>query len=416
MTNIQPCVLSAFSGAGGLDLGFEAAGFRVLLCIERERWSRATLRRNRPHWHLANPGDIEEAATTLTPRDLGLKPGELSALLAGPPCQPFSKAAQWTTSGRSGMNDPRARCILSLLDLVERFLPAVLFLENVAGFSAGETSARMFIQDRLEAINKNTKTQYRLLEPAFVNAADYGIPQKRQRAFLIALRDNNPFTIPPPTHRGKPVTAWDAIGHLSGFEAPKAGGRWSDLLPSIPEGKNYIWHTQRGGGVPIFGYRTRYWSFLLKLEKSSPSWTLSAAPGPSTGPFHWENRRLAIEEAMRLQTFPEGWEFEGHYRTQMRQVGNATPPLLAEHFARALGKQVFGLEYTSGLLHVIQHRGAAPPPEAVAPVPTKYLHNRPTLLVHPGTGKGPKPTGTLKERLKKEEVHHDHQNARTRKA
>ena len=79
-------------------------------------------------------------------------------------------------------------------------------------------------------------------------------------------------------------------------ELPAARGGWADLLPSIPEGQNYLWHTDRGGGRPLFGYRRRFWSFLLKLSKHRPSWTLSAQPGPSTGPFHWTNRPLAVRE------------------------------------------------------------------------------------------------------------------------
>jgi site-specific DNA-cytosine methylase len=403
-TKRSHCVLSAFTGAGGLDLGFEAAGFEVLLCVERDRWSRMTITNNRPAWPLAEFGDIEKAVERLTPGDLGLRPGELSVLVAGPPCQPFSKAAQWSETGRSGMKDPRAACLGALLDLVDKFLPEIIFMENVIGFTEGPSSARAFIEDRLARINKFHRVRYRLLEPIIVNAADFGVPQKRQRALLVALRDGGGFLPPSTTSQGRPVTAWDAIGGLSeaeDFSPPKSRGKWSDLLASIPEGKNYLWHTPRGEGMPIFGYRTRYWSFLLKLAKSSPAWTLSAAAGPSTGPFHWENRPLAIEEALRLQTFPANWRFYGSHREQIRQVGNATPPLLSENFARAIGQQFFGMHYDNTPLHSIPRRENAPPPCQVAPVPPKYLNQPPFYLAHPGVGKGPKPAGTLKQRLEK---------------
>ena len=85
------------------------------------------------------------------------------------------------------------------------------------------------------------------------------------------------------------------------------GGKWADLLPTIPEGQNYLWHTNRGGGSQLFGWRTRYWSFLLKLAKNLPSWTIQAHPGSSIGPFHWRNRKLSVPEMCRLQTFPTAW-------------------------------------------------------------------------------------------------------------
>ena len=74
------------------------------------------------------------------------------------------------------------------------------------------------------------------------------------------------------------------------------------LLPSIPEGENYLWHTNRGGGLQLFGWRTRYWSFLLKLAKSLPSWTIQAQPASAIGPFHWRSRKLTTREMCRLQT------------------------------------------------------------------------------------------------------------------
>ena len=88
-------------------------------------------------------------------------------------------------------------------------------------------------------------------------------------------------------------TVWDPSGdlpalHASEIEALKPGGKWAELLPSIPEGENYLWHTERKGGLPLFGWRTRYWSFLLKLSKRLPSWTVQAQPRAAIGPFHWD--------------------------------------------------------------------------------------------------------------------------------
>ena len=107
-------------------------------------------------------------------------------------------------------------------------------------------------------------------------------------------------------------------------------GRWAELLPSIPEGRNYLHHTERGDGVRLFGWRRRYWSFLLKLSKRLPSWTITAQPGPAIGPFHWKSRRLSPLELCRLQTFPAGYEIDGDLRTIQLQLGNAVPSALAK--------------------------------------------------------------------------------------
>ena len=387
-------VLSAFSGLGGLDLGLEAAGFQHVGCIEQDEIARRSLKANRSDdWHLLDPGDITLLAKTLEPSTLGIKRRELSLVAGGPPCQPFSKAAQWSTAARVGLRDIRSHCLIDFLTLVEVFLPKALLIENVSGFIQGEVSALGFIEERLRDINRSEGTHYEI-QKLVVDAADYGVPQRRKRALLVACRDGEVFRWPKPTHVDGAVTAWDAIGdlQLEDEELPELVGKWSALLPSIPEGQNYLWHTDRGGGEPIFGYRTRFWSFLLKLKKSESSWTLPAQPGPSTGPFHWDNRPLAVRELLRLQSFPANWIVEGDHRSQVRQVGNATPPLLAEVVGRALAKQLFG-EHFQGqhLKYRIDLAGCTPAPRARRPVPQEFIRFVGDHAPHPGTGKGPKP-------------------------
>lgn len=183
-----------------------------------------------------------------------------------------------------------------LLRLVDELRPRAFLLENVHGISySGKEEGFSYLLERIRQINRQRKTNYR---PAWaiLNAADHGVPQLRIRFFLVAFRDGTPFTFPSPTHRSLEAsdsadlfgsalphhtTAWDAIGHLrlDPGEALAMTGRWAALLPSIPEGENYLWHTNRRGGLPLFGWRTRYWSFLLKLAKAKPSWTIQAQPG-----------------------------------------------------------------------------------------------------------------------------------------
>ena len=123
-------------------------------------------------------------------------------------------------------------------------------------------------------------------------------------------------------------------------------GKWADLLPSIPEGSNYLHHTDRGEGMPLFGWRRRYWTFLLKLAKNRPSWTIQAQPGPAVGPFHWSNRRLSVRELSRLQTFPDDVNIVGGKGSAQKQLGNAVPSLLAEVIGRAIRQQCSTSQWT----------------------------------------------------------------------
>jgi DNA (cytosine-5)-methyltransferase 1 len=273
------------------------------------------------------------------------------------------------------------------------FLPRAVLIENVSGFVQGEVSALAVIEECLAEINRCEGTGYQL-QKLVVDAADYGVPQRRHRALLVACREGEVFQWPKPSHAETPITAWDAIGDLQlGDEGlPDLVGKWAGLLPSIPEGQNYLWHTDRGGGEPIFGYRTRFWSFLLKLKKSEPSWTLPAQPGPSTGPFHWDNRPLAVKELLRLQSFPSDWVVEGDHRDRVRQVGNATPPLLAEVVGRALATQLFDEQYHGRHLKLrIEPQDHIPAARARRPVPGEFRYLVGKHPAHPGAGKGPKP-------------------------
>jgi DNA (cytosine-5)-methyltransferase 1 len=113
-------------------------------------------------------------------------------------------------------------------------------------------------------------------------------------------------------------------------------GQYAHLLPDIPPGENYLHLTaKRGHPDPKFDWRSRYWSFLLKLDPARPSPTIQAQPGPNVGPFHWENRRLRVPEVKRLFTFPDTFELVGSRNSVQAQLGNSVPPLLAESVVRA---------------------------------------------------------------------------------
>ena len=177
----QATYLSAFTGIGGLDLGLEAAGFTSIGCIEMDETACRSIKANRSGvWTLLSPGDITELSKSLRPKSLGLEPRELGVLSGGPPCQPFSKAGQWSTSSRTGLLDPRSRCLDGMLDLVQHFQPLVMLIENVGGFVSGPTSAWSKLIERLNRINALCATNYQP-QCRILDAADFGVPQKRRR-------------------------------------------------------------------------------------------------------------------------------------------------------------------------------------------------------------------------------------------
>ncbi len=398
--NVKSTAISLFSGAGGLDYGLEAAGFRVAVALDSDPDCCRTLRANR-HSRPVIEGPLERTAAAQVLAGAGLRAGDVDLLAGGPPCQPFSKSGYWVTGRTLGLKDHRARTLSAFLKIVEEVLPRALLLENVRGLAFSGQDGLDFLYRGLEQVNRKRGARYRP-QPTILNAADFGVPQKRERVFLVAARDGAIFRFPAATHAPPEAaaqlglqpyrTSWDALADVrpAPDEDLEVRGRWADLLPSIPEGNNYLYHTARGGGLALFGWRTRYWTFLLKLAKASPSSTLQAQPGPSVGPFHWENRRLSARELCRLQTFPDDVAIAGSRVSVQRQVGNAVPSLLAEVLGRAIREQLLKGPPAKGAPRLLPaDRGPAPPPEPVGPAPRKYRALAGTHPDHPGTGKGP---------------------------
>ncbi len=284
-----------------------------------------------------------------------------------------------------------------MLEIAKAIKPQVIMIENVPGFASLKSGAIRSIRAKLGHINRTEGTNYRL-NVWELNALNYGVPQIRNRIICVAFRDGLLLAPPIHTHSAQPDTCtypvlncWDAIGDLdNGTEAEEVSqsAKWLDLLPSIPEGSNYLFHTSRGDGEPIFGWRTRYWSFLLKLAKALPSWTLSASPGPTTGPFHWSNRRLSIREQARLQTFPDNWRFAGNYRVATSQIGNAVPCALASAVGAHILESLQISPKEDWQRSLIPSKRVCPEPHPTEPAPMKY-RGCSIPADHPGPGKGP---------------------------
>jgi DNA (cytosine-5)-methyltransferase 1 len=393
--------ISLFTGAGGLDYGFEAAGFSTAVAVEMDKRCCETLRHN-SRWSVIDR-DINAVSTKELLRAGSLRPEQADMLIGGPPCQPFSKSGFWATGDAKRLDDPRATTMEAYLRVLAEARPRAFLLENVEGLGfKGKDEGLKLIQRRLTAINEAHFTDYRA-SIGILNAADYGVPQLRKRIFVVGARDGANFEFPTVTHRAadeldwtadctRHLTAWDALHDLAEPNDHEVAlkGKWADLLPTIPEGANYLWHTDRGGGEPLFGWRRRYWSFLLKLAKNLPAWTIQAQPGPATGPFHWNNRRLTMREMARLQTFPDDIDIVGSLADAQRQLGNAVPSLMAEVLARAIADQLLGIPSSTAPLKLSIKPAQEPPPAAAPPrpVPLQFLKMRGEHKAHPGTGKG----------------------------
>ena len=341
----RPTALSLFSGCGGLDLGFESAGFDVILGVDNDEYSAASHAKNFPRskFFLGNIADFGRVeAENLVGAD-ALE--SVDVLIGGPPCPPFSKSRFYRTEKPRAMEDPVGQVtITGYIETLKWLRPRVFLLENVAGMAFKvHRETLSHIVDEASALGY--RTQFRVL-----NAADFGVPQIRQRFFLIGVLDAE-FEWPAPTHadpklgrtdRAPWATAGSVLNDIDTEENASdvghfAGGQHHDLLKLIPPGDNYLFLTEkRGYPTPHFEWRKRYWSFLLKLSPELPSWTIQARRSNNMGPLHWRNRMLRILEVKRLQTFPDNWHLEGRIEEQWRQVGNAVPPVLANAIANSV--------------------------------------------------------------------------------
>jgi len=307
-------MLSLFTGAGGLDIGFERVGVRVVACVDNDPEACKTLRYNRPDWPVFET-DIRNYWPT------GIDNVDIVA--GGPPCQGFSSA------GKGNPDDPRNFLWKEYFRIVEAVRPRAIVLENVSGLKHRRNG------DHLSGIMHALESQGYRFALGILNAADYGVPQTRRRLFVIGLRDGTP-TLPPPS-AAEWATVRDAIADLEGLVKPELNHVPNNHAPHVVE----RWSKLKPGEVDPNYRRAR-------LNYDQPSHTIRAGGGYGPRGDHLAGfhppihpalpRQLTVREAARIQTFPDDWIFQGSKTAQGRQVGNAVPVLLAEAVAKHVVK------------------------------------------------------------------------------
>lgn len=358
--------ISLFSGAGGLDIGLHQAGFQSRFCCEIDRHARATLE----GWLRANDNDCPVAAdiTELEPasvrRQLGLQAGELDLLAGGPPCQAFSLAGK-----RNSLDDRRGILLFEMLRWTDALQPKAVLIEQVKGLLsapgyAGERGgAFQHLLSGLRSMDYNVSFKVLL-------AAEYGVPQLRERLFIVGVRKGQ-FNFPTPTHRKDQsdqglwdtrllpfVTVRDA---LAGLPKPVTKGeppyianhidvtppRDTERIHGVPEGDYLARQLHLGESQRQRLDAKKDTTKFRRLSWDAPSLTLRCGEV-----FYHpvDDRYLTPRECMRLHGFPDTHILIGPIRgrtgtvdnlDQHRQVANAVPPPLAARLAGAIWQHLF---------------------------------------------------------------------------
>ncbi|BBI30767.1 DNA cytosine methyltransferase [Cohnella abietis] len=334
--------ISLFSGAMGLDLGIEKAGFDIRVCVEMDKLAAKTIVEN-SNIPVINK-DINDVTTDEILKTASLKKEEVFLVVGGPPCQAFS-----TAGARRGLEDFRGNVISNYLRVIKEIEPQFFILENVRGILSTEMS---FVPEEYKEyeniVNLKGSVVYFLTKEfekygysvsfSLFNSANYGVPQKRERVIMFGHKGKR-IPLPSPTHSAtgeetghKWVTFGEAIEglneedmsfselsekmkHYLGF---LSGGQYWKHLPKdiVEEAMGNSYHL--GGGKT---------GFYRRLSFNEPSPTLVTSPSmPATMLTHPENLRpLSTQEYARIQQFPDHWRFQGKMLNIYKQIGNAVP-------------------------------------------------------------------------------------------
>jgi len=355
--------ISLFSGAGGFDLGAEAAGFTTRLCTDLDHHSCQTLQLNRDRLKSSHSNftflseativqkNIKDYTTEQMLADAGLAKEQVSLVYGGPPCQSFSIFGQ-----RKGMDDPRGTLLWDYLRVIREIEPRCFIFENVAGLLSID-DGKVFTQF-LDELSKDSdgnplyKTGYYLLD-----AASYGVPQYRSRVIIYGTKDKI-IPCPPKTHS---LSSDDA--DLSPAVTVKTvfSGLKEPSEMALPN------HIGRVHGAAIierytnlkFGERDSK-TRINRLNPDRPSFTIVVGSDKGGGKGHvhpYVPREVTPRESARVQTFPDFWEFSGTSRHPIRQVGNAVPPVFGAAIVAHLLKEEFGREDSPNYDQILDRLG-----------------------------------------------------------
>jgi DNA (cytosine-5)-methyltransferase 1 len=364
--------IDLFAGAGGLSEGFRQAGFEVLAANDFDPESAETFRQNHPDT-LFIGGPIQEVDTSELLGTVGLRRGELSVLLGGPPCQAFS-----VYNHQRGMHDERSGLFRQYLRVVEGLMPRFVVMENVTGITSVADGRAV------SEIHQSLKKLGYTVESRILKAEEYGVPQERRRIFFLASLDFQEIPWPDPSHGHSAGLLWtalqphvtvrDAIGDLpplamgEGEEESRYGG-WpcSDYQRLLRDGSPALYnhvapslgkinverlkHIPQGGSwrdipealLPAGMKKARRSDHTKRYGRLHPE-GLSCTILTKCD-LHWgayihpdQERTLTVREAARFQSFPDRIRFYGSRGGQFRQVGNAVPPLLAKAVAMPIAE------------------------------------------------------------------------------
>lgn len=350
----SPTVIDLFCGCGGISKGFVDSGYRVLLGIDHDEASLNTFNANIRGAKGISIDLFDRKFVETIQGMLGNQ--SVDVIVAGPPCQGFS------LTGPRRFDDERNRLYLAVFEAVRSLRPKAFVIENVKGM---KTLYNGEIKD--EIVRRFRELGYRVPEPRILCAADYGVPQIRERLFFVGLREDfGDFEYPVPSHNSRTyITCEQAIGDLPSRETEL--GEEDDLHLDPPQSpyqkkmrkntahlfnhvatrhtdyvKSVIRLVPAGGNYkdlpPGVGVSRRFNEAWTRYDGNKPSRTIDTG---HRNHFHYKYDRVpTIRENARLQSFPDDFIFTGTKTQQNRQVGNAVPPLLAEAIGRQLLKYI----------------------------------------------------------------------------
>ncbi len=340
---MKPTVIDLFCGCGGLSYGFMKAGYDIVMGIDNWKDAIETFNYN----HAKNVGKVLDLSNA-KPDELGIK-NNIDLIIGGPPCQGYSIA------GKRIIEDERNELYKAFVKFVDYYKPKAFLMENVPNIiSIGKGAVKEQIIKDFETIGY--KVVYKILM-----ASDFGVPQNRRRAFFVGLKNGKEFEFPEHLVMDK-VTSEEAISDLTedsildgtvypfppkskfqikirsrnkvvfNHEITNHKEQTVEIISKVPDGGNYK-------DLPEELQQTRKVNIAwTRLNSQKPSFTIDTGHRHH---FHYEyNRVPTVRESARIQSFPDCFVFKGSKTSQYKQVGNAVPPMLAEHLAKKLLKEL----------------------------------------------------------------------------